>query len=262
VEVVQDFERDSREIEAQFKSVIFHKPDVAGVILRADSLGSVEALLRLLNDAGIHVNSASVGAITRKDVMSAAAVAQQEPFLGIVMGFNVKVLDEAWEESKKTGAPIIYSDIIYRLLDDYNEWVKNEKEKMKRKALEKFVWPGRIKVLEGYVFRASKPAIFGVDVSGGKIRKGYRLMNENGEIVGEIREIQREKEAVEEANPGEQLAISCDGVIMGKNVNEGDVLYTYMTADDMKIWDEQSHILTGPEKELFNIIKAKLRKYF
>jgi hypothetical protein len=53
---------------------------------------------------------------------------------------------------------------------------------------------GLKKVLEGFVFRASKPAIFGVDVLGGKIRKGYRLMNENGEVVGEVREIQREKE--------------------------------------------------------------------
>ena len=174
-----DFERDSKEIEAQFKSVIFQKTDEAGAVLRADSLGSVEALLQLLKDAGIPVSDAAVGTITRKDVMSASVVAQQEPYLGVVMGFNVKILDEAWEESKAANVPILYSDIIYRLVDDYNEWVKKEKEKMKRKALEKFVWPGKVKVLEGYVFRASKPAIFGVDVLGGKIRKGYRLMNES-----------------------------------------------------------------------------------
>jgi translation initiation factor 5B len=245
-----------------FKSVIFHKPDVAGIILKADSLGSVEALLNLLKDAEIPVNSASVGNITRKEVMSATAVAAQEPLYGAIMGFNVKILDEAWEESRSSGIPIIYSDIIYRLIDEYREWVKSEKEKMKRKAIEKFVWPGKIKVLEGFVFRASKPAIFGVDVLGGKIRKNYRLMNENGEVVGEVREIQREKEKVEEANPGEQLAISCDGINMGKNVNEGDTLFTYMTADEIKVWDEKSDLLTGPEKELYNIIRGKLRKYF
>jgi translation initiation factor 5B len=262
VEVVHDFEEESKGIEAQFKSVIFHKPDVAGIILKADSLGSVEALLNLLKDAEIPVNSASVGNITRKEVMSATAVAAQEPLYGAIMGFNVKILDEAWEESRSSGIPIIYSDIIYRLIDEYREWVKSEKEKMKRKAIEKFVWPGKIKVLEGFVFRASKPAIFGVDVLGGKIRKNYRLMNENGEVVGEVREIQREKEKVEEANPGEQLAISCDGINMGKNVNEGDTLFTYMTADEIKVWDEKSDLLTGPEKELYNIIRGKLRKYF
>jgi translation initiation factor 5B len=262
IEVIEDFEQDCKGIEAQFKSVIFQKKDEAGAVLRADSLGSVEALLQLLKDAEIPVRDASVGTITRKEVISASVVAQQEPYLGVVMGFNVKILDEAWEESKSTGVPIIYSDIIYRLVDDYNEWLKTEKEKMKRKALDNFVWPGKIKVLEGYVFRVSKPAIFGVDILGGKIKKGYRLMNEGGEVVGEIREIQREKEKVEEANPGEQLAISCDGINLGKNVNAGDVLYTYMTVDDMKAWEEHSSILTGPEKELYQLIRGKLRKYF
>lgn len=262
IEVVTDFESDSKEIEAQFKSVIFQKSDVAGAVLRADSLGSVEALLHLLKDSGIPVSNAAVGTITRKDVMAAAAMAQKEQFLGVVLGFNVKILDEAWEESDSSGVPIIYSDIIYRLVDGYNEWLKAKKDDMKRKALEKFVWPGKVKVLEGFVFRASKPAIFGVDVLGGKIRKKYRLMNEAGEVVGEIREIQREKEKVEEANPGEQLAISCDGIIIGKNVNPGDTLYTYMTADEIKTWDEQSQLLNGPEKELYNIIRGKLRRYF
>ena len=50
VEVIEDFERDSKGIEAQFKSVIFQKKDEAGAVLRADSLGSVEALLQLLKD--------------------------------------------------------------------------------------------------------------------------------------------------------------------------------------------------------------------
>jgi len=262
IEVIEDFERDSRGIEAQFKSVIFQKTDEAGAVLRADSLGSVEALLQLLKDAGIPVRDAAVGTITRKDVISASVVAQQEPQFAVVMGFNVKILDEAWEESKASNVPILYSDIIYRLVDDYNEWVKKEKEKMKLKALENFVWPGKIKVLDGFVFRVSKPAIFGVSVVGGKIKKGYRLMNESGEVVGEIREIQRDKEKVEEANPGDELAISCDNMIIGKNVNEGDTLYTYMTVDDMKAWEENIGILSDPEKELYGFIRSKLRKYF
>jgi hypothetical protein len=49
---------------------------------------------------------------------------------------------------------------------------------------------------------------------------------------------------------------------MGKNVNEGDTLFTYMTSDEIKTWDEKSDLLTGPEKELYNIIRGKLRKYF
>jgi len=262
LEVVKDFEKERSVIESRFKSMIFSKRDEAGVILRADSLGSVEALLQVLENAGIKVREASVGNVTKKDVMSASVVAKEDKFLGVVMAFNVTVLEEAWEESRNSNTPIIYSNIIYRLVESHQEWVKEEKENMRKEALVKMTWPGRLKVLEGYVFRASKPAIFGVDVLDGRVKKGYRLMNKDGEVVGQIREIQKEKEKVSEAGAGDQLAISCEGTIIGKNVNERDVLYTYMTVDEMKHWAEKQDMLSDTEKELFAQIKRILTKYF
>lgn len=262
IEVVQDFDAEKKAIEAQFRSVIFQKSNEAGVVLRADSLGSVEALLSLLKDAGIPVKDAAVGNITRKDVMAASVGRDEEPFLSVALGFNVKVLDEAWEESRDSGVPILYSDVIYRLVEAYGQWVKDEKERRKKQALENLVWPGRLKVLEGYVFRASKPAIFGVSVLAGRVKKGYRLMGKDGQVAGEIREIQKEKEKVEEAGSGDQLAISCDGIMIGKNVNESDVLLTYMTPDEIATWDGQLSMLSDEEKEVFEQIKRMLRKYF
>ncbi|HSB47859.1 MAG TPA: translation initiation factor IF-2 [Candidatus Bilamarchaeum sp.] len=262
IEAIEDFERDKISIEAQFKSVIFERGDENGVVLRADSLGSVEALLRLLKEAGIPVRDAAVGSVGRKDVVSASVVRQNDEFLGVVLGFNVKVLDEAWEESRNSGIPVIYSDIIYRLIEEYQAWVKEKRDALKKQALEKIVWPGKIKVLNGYIFRASKPAIFGMEVIGGRMKKNYRLMNSAGEIVGEVREMQKDKDKVDEANAGDQIAISCDGVIIGKNVAEGDVLYTYMTGDEIKKWESQMHMLTEGEKQLFEEIKKPLRKYF
>ncbi|VVC04402.1 putative translation initiation factor IF-2 [Candidatus Bilamarchaeum dharawalense] len=262
IEVVEDFERDSKTIEAQFKSVIFQKSGELGVVLRADSLGSVEALLRLLKDAGIPVIDAAVGNITKKDVLAASAVAQSNQFLGVVLGFNVKILDDATMESQNSNIQIIYSNIIYRLIDQYNEWVKEEKEKIKKHALEKVVWPGKIKILDGYIFRACKPAIFGVEVLAGRVRKNYRLMNKSGEVVGEIREIQKEKEKVEEAGVGDQLAISCDGINIGKNVAPGEILYSYLTEDEIKKWDDQISMLNEHEKTIFEEMKKMLRKYF
>ena len=259
---VGDFEQDKREIEAQFRSVIFENANEDGVVLRADSLGSVEALLRLLKEAGIPVKDAAVGAIGRKDVVSASVVAQNDRFLGAVLGFNVKVLDEAWEESRNSGTPVLYSDIIYRLIEDYQAWVKDQKERMKKEALEKLVWPGKLKILSGYVFRASKPAIFGMEVLAGRIKKGYRLMDSSGEVIGEVREMQKDKDKVEEAGPGDQLALSCDGIHIGKNAEEGDILYTYMTPDEIKKWESQLHMLGSEEKQLFEEIKRPLRKYF
>ncbi|MBI5046625.1 translation initiation factor IF-2 [Candidatus Micrarchaeota archaeon] len=261
LEVVEDFEQDSQNIAAQFKSVIFQS-DENGVVLRADSLGSVEAILRLLKAENIPVKDASVGNITKKDLMSASVVAQSDPYLAVVLGFNVKILDEAHQESANSKIPIIHSNIIYKLIDDYKDWVKSEKDKSKKESLEKLTWPGKIKILDGYIFRASKPAVFGVNVLAGRIKSGYRLMNKAGEVVGEIREIQKEKEKVTEAEVGDQLAISCDGIHIGKNVEAGELLYSYMTVDELKKWETQLTMLSDGEKELFEEMKRMLRKYF
>lgn len=260
LEVVHDFGREGKEIERQFKQVIFHKSDEQGVILRADSLGSVEALLQLLKGAGIPVKDADVGNIIRKDVLAAGAI--EDKYLGVILGFNVNVLDEAWEESRNSKVPIIYSNIVYKVIEEYQEWVKKEKEALRKESLAKLTCPGRLKVLDGYIFRACKPAIFGVDVLAGRIKKNYRLMKKDGEIVGQVREIQKEKEKVDEAGKGDQLAISCDGIHIGKNVNAGDVLYTCMSREEIELWKERQDMLNDEEKELYLQIKKMLSKHF
>lgn len=260
IEAMEDFEREKKSIESQFKSIIFQKSDELGVIIRAESLGSVEALLRLFKDANIPIKDAAVGNITKKDVMAAAVVGSEDPFLGVVFGFNVRILEDALEENSTV--KILTSDIIYRLIENYQDWIKEEKERRKRESLTKLTWPGKIKILDGYIFRASKPAVFGVDVLAGRIKSGCRLMNKSGEVVGEIREIQKEKEKITDAKVGDQLAISCDGIHVGKNVIEGEMLYAYMTLDEIKKWDTQLSMLDESERELFAEIRRALVRSF
>lgn len=261
IDVVKDFEEDKQKIEAQFKSVVFEKKG-KGVILRADSLGSVEAIIRLFEEAGIPIKDAGVGKITRKTVIEAKSVAEEDKYLGVVLGFNVQILDEAREESKDSGTRIIWSNIIYNLLDQYTDWVKEEKEKEKKEALAKLPWPGKIRLLPGFVFRVNKPAIFGVEVLGGRLKKQYRLMNKEGEIVGEIREIQKEKEKVDEAKAGDQLALSCNGIDYGKNVQEGDLLYVAIRGDELKRWETRLSMLNEEEKTILEEVKKLQKKYF
>lgn len=261
LEVVKDLEEDRKAIEAQLRSIIFQKDDL-GVIVRADSLGSVEAILRLFEKEGIKIKDASVGHITRREVISARVVSESDPFLGVVLGFNVKVLDDAKLQAKDDKISILTSDIVYRLIDDYRAWVKSEKDRMKKESAAKRTWPGKIKVLDGYIFRASKPAVFGVDVLGGKLKTHIRLMNKSGEIVGEIREIQKEKEKVDSAEQGDQLAISCEGIHIGKNVSPGEILYSYMTLDEVNSWEKDLQSLTDPEKQLFEEIRRLVKVVF
>jgi len=260
VEVVKNFEEEKKKIEAQFKNVLVTR-DEAGVIVKADSLGSVEALTAILKDAEIPIKSAGVGKITRRDVLAAKVVGEEEKYSGVVIGFNVQILEEARIESRDSEIPIIWSNVIYKALEDYQEWVKEQKEAEKNEMLAKFPWPGKIKVLEGFCFRVSKPAIFGVQVLEGKIKNGYRLMNKDGVVLSELKGMQHEKEKVNEATPPMQLAVSLDGITFGKEVKEGDVLYVYMTKDEMAKWDTQLNLLSDVEKELFGQTKRMLKKH-
>jgi len=262
IEVVKDYEDDRRAIESQFKSIVFEKKDELGLIVRADSLGSVEALLKLLEAEEIPVRDAGVGKVSRKDVIGARVVGEQDPLLGLVLAFNVEVLDDARIESKESGTRIIASDIIYKVIENYQEWVEEEKERSKRESMTRLTWPGKIKVLDGFVFRACKPAVFGIEVLAGKIKNHIRLTNKAGDIVGQIKDMQKEKEKVDEATPGDQLAISCEGIHIGKNVTPGEVLYAYLTPDEIKGWDEAKGILQGSEKEALEEIRRIHKRYF
>ncbi len=208
---------------------IISESDQNGVIVKADTLGSLEALRKLLSSQGVEIKRAGVGKVVKKDAADAAAVAASDPSRGVVLVFNLEVDPDAIDEAAKLGVKIFSSKVIYSLCDDYAAWVAEQKKKAAGSAIERLPLPAKLLVLPGCTFRASKPAIFGVEIAGGRLRKGVRLMSASGEIVGELREMQKEGKGVQSAKKGEQLAISVEGAICGKSFSEGQYLYTYIT---------------------------------
>lgn len=262
VKVIENSEEDKKQIEEQFKKIVFENQNI-GVVLRADSLGSVEAIANLLKDARIPVKDAAVGKITKKDILKAAAVRDENRYLGVVLGFNVNIMDDARVESENSGIPIIWSNIIYRVLEEHKTWVDEQKEHEKKEAIEKFPWPVKLKILPGCCFRISKPAIFGVEIAAGKLKCNSRVMTKDGTIIGEVKGIQRDKEQVSEATRGMQVAIACNEVYFGKNVCEQDILYSYISPDELRIWEKRVELLNDEEKNILNEIRGKvLKKYF
>jgi translation initiation factor 5B len=259
VETTGDFERDKERIESRFSDFLKDR-DGKGLVIKADSLGSLEALISIIRNAGIPIKSAGVGKITRRDVLSARIVREEDPHLGVVIGFNVQILDEAQKESLDSGIRIIWSDVIYRALESYQEWVNEQKEKEQKELEEKFPHPGKIKVLEGCCFRASKPCIVGIEVLTGKIKNGYRLMKADGNPITEIKGIQDDKEKISMAEAGKQVAIACDGISFGKDICEGDVLYVHMRAPELEKWESQMGMLEQSEKDLLMSMKKMLKK--
>ncbi len=255
--VVSNYEKDKDAIESQMKSILFESQGM-GVVVKADSLGSVEALLKLLADAKIPVKSANVGSVSKMDVIMASTVSSEDKYLGIVLAFNVPVLTEAKSASESCGAPILYSNIIYQLLDHYEEWKAEEREKEKTEVLEKMPWPCSMKVLRGCFFRASKPAIFGVEVVSGKLRPHFRLMNASGAILGEVKVIQKDKESLQEALRGVQAAISIEDIVLGKDLKEGETLFTYIGKQDIAKWNKKLDALSEEERMILSQVEDLL----
>jgi len=200
--------------------------DVDGVVLKADTLGSLEAIAENLRRQGVPIRLADIGDVSKRDVTEASIVKEHEPLYGVVLAFNVKVLPDAEEEAKNIGVQIFKEKIIYHLIDNYVSWLKTQREAKLSAEFEKLVKPGKIRILEGYVFRRAKPAIIGVEVLAGRIKPKYSLVRaEDGEEVGEIQQIQEKGKALPEAKQGMQVAISLDKPIVGRHIFENDVLY-------------------------------------
>ncbi len=259
IETVGDFEAEKGKIEARFSDFLKDR-EGSGVVVKADSLGSLEALMSLLKNANIPVKSAGVGKISKRDVLSAKVVREENKYLGVVIGFNVRILEEAQKESLGSGIKIIWSDVIYRALESYQEWLDRIKGDERKEMKEKFPYPGKVKVLDGCCFRVSKPCIVGIEVITGRIKNGYRLMKKDGSPITEIKGIQDEKEKIGMAERGKQVAIACDNITFGRDICEGDYLYVHMRNEEIERWEAQKDMLSQEEKDLFFSIKKMIKK--
>lgn len=236
--------------------------DVDGVVLKTDALGSLEAIAESLRQINVPIRLADVGEVSKRDVMEANVVKEHEPLYGVILAFNVKTLPDAEEEAKNRGVLIFQHNIIYHLIDNYIQWMKSEREKRLQKELERIIRPGKIKLLPGYVFRRAKPAIVGIEILAGQIKPRYALVKEDGRDIGEIMQIQDRGQAVSEAKAGMQVAVSLDKPVVGRHVQEGDILYVRVPEPQAKalLTKFQDHL--SPEeltalKEFIDIMRRR-----
>jgi len=239
------------------------KTDKEGVVVKADTLGSLEALVETLRRRGIPIRYADVGPVAKRDIIEAVASKEINKFYAVVLAFNVKTLPEAEQEARRHGIRIFTHNVIYRLLEDFENWYREQIEAEKRKELEQLIRPGKIRIIPGYVFRRSNPAIVGVEVLGGVIKPGYPLMREDGKRIGTIMQIQDRGKTVQEARAGMAVAISIRGhVLVGRHVDEGDVLYTDIPERHAILWQTKyRNELSDDEKMVLKeILKIKRRQ--
>ena len=201
------------------------KKDLSGVVVKSDALGSLEALTTSLEASKIPVRLADVGDVSRRDVVEAKAVRVKDQYLGVVLAFGVKLLPDAEEEIALSKIPVFKGDVLYHVLEEYSRWLETQRLAGAKAEMDLLIRPGKIKLLKGFVFRRSDPAIVGVEVLDGIIKPKYPLINSRGQRIGQVVRIQDQGKDVGEAGAGKQVAVSIDKPMVGRQILEGDVLY-------------------------------------
>ena len=247
-------------IKSEFKKEVsgILKMDKQGIIVKAESLGSLEALLFLLKNENIQVIKADIGTIGKSDVVSGKANLDINPLDAVILGFNVE-LEEGLE---KGNVKIITNNVIFKLIDDLKEWRTMKSAEIEKEKLLGLATICKLEILPQYVFRNSNPAVFGVKVIAGKVKVGIPLMDNNGEEVARVKSLQQDKASVQEATAGTELAMGLPGINFERRLKETKYLYAYVSDKQMKAFKENKELLSADELKVLQEIadiKAKMK---
>ncbi|MDP4012884.1 MAG: translation initiation factor IF-2 [Candidatus Nanoarchaeia archaeon] len=246
----ENLEEAKAQVQEEVEEVILETDD-EGVVIKADTIGSLEALITLLREQNIRIRKAGIGDINKKDI--AEAKSAKEQLDRAILGFNVNIAEHS-------DVKIIVNDVVYRLIEDLSAWRIEEAKKLEAKELEGLVKPAKIQILRGCIFRQSNPAVVGIQILGGTLTNGATLIKLDGSKVDSVKTIQAEKENLAEAGKGKEVAISLPNVTAGRQIHEGDILVTELTEDDFMTFKKLKRYLKGDEVEILKEIAELKRK--
>ena len=248
-------------VESEVKNAIVSNTDAHGVTLKCDTIGSLEAITDLLKKEDIPIRVADIGNITRRDIIEASAVRENDRYLGVVLGFNVKVLDDAEREAQDRSVKVFNEQIIYNLVRSYTDWVTYQKEHEESILFNELPPICKFQFMKGFVFRRNDPAVFGAEILVGKLKQKVQVISEEGKKVGIIHQVQESGKAIDEAGIGMQVAVSINGPTIGRQINEGDIFYTDLNGRQAKQLIERfSHRLNEQEKAVLDLVVSMKRK--
>jgi len=242
-------EEFSNEIEEEIKT------DRRGIVVKADSLGSLEALLFLLRQKQIRVIKAGIGPITKKDIYQAHMLPEEDR---IILGFNVDMAEES-DVKEKENIKIISDVVVYKLIEDLEKYKEKKLQEIERKKLSELPKIAKITILD-FVFRNLNPAVFGIKVEGGTLHKRGRFINKDNVKIGQVKEMQEDKKNIQEATSGKEIAISVPGVNFERQLTVGESLYTNLSETEFRKFKEHKDLLTSEEKKVLQEIAQIKRR--
>jgi translation initiation factor 5B len=258
----------NRDLEAVIAEVQAELADIAvsteeeGVVVKADTLGSLEAMADALEEAEVPIMRAEVGDVAPRDVSVASTAG--EGTHQVILGFSVDVLADAADAAKQDGVEVFHHDVIYQLIEDYEEHVESIERAQQEQVLDNITRPARFQILQDHTFRQSDPAVVGVEVMAGTIKRNSNVGKFQGsetERVGHMKGIQDQGEDVDEARAGERVAVSIDGPTVGRGIEEGDELWIELPEKHAKILEQElSEDIPADELEALTAYLEKRRK--
>jgi translation initiation factor 5B len=263
VRVVRDrpVEEVVAEVEAELSDIAVSTGE-EGVVIKADTLGSLEAMANALEEAEVPIMRAEVGDVAPRDV-SVADTADEDKHRTI-LGFNVDVLGDAEDQTERDDVHLFTSDVIYQLIEEYEEYVEEIEKAQQETVLENISRPARFRILPDHTFRQNDPAVVGVEVLAGTVKNNSRVVLFEGnepDRVGQIKGIQEQGEDVDEARRGDRVSVAIDGPTVGRQIEEGDELWTELPEKHAKILEQElSDDIPADEFEALQQYLDKQRK--
>ncbi|MGC8629689.1 MAG: translation initiation factor IF-2 [Thermoplasmata archaeon] len=239
-------EKTVEEIKSEGNIKIELKDD--GVVIKADAIGSLEAMAFELNLLEIPIKKAELGEVSKRDMVDAQT--SENELYKVILAYNVKcTLDQK-------DVPVISGNILYKIVDDYKVWRENRELELEVESRKAYIYPVKLLVLENNIFRVSKPAIVGVRVLGGELRAGVKILKPDGRVIGTLKSIREKEKTLDKAIMGAEIAISIDNAVVGRNLKENDILYADLREEDIRFLKDQ--VLSYEEKEIIEeVLKIK-----
>ena len=108
----------------------------------------------------------------------------------VILAFNSKIDTDYKSDIVK----IISSNIIYKLIDDYQDFIKEQIKKEEEAKLNSLTLPAKLEFLPQCTFRQSNPAVIGVEILEGTLKTGVNLFSiKTRKIIGVVKGIQKNK---------------------------------------------------------------------
>lgn len=209
------------------------KDRVLEIVLKCDTVGTLEAVMSGLKSRSISVIHAGVGPVSQSDLFEAALGSR------LVVTFGVDVLPGVEPLSKEKGVEVRIYETIYALNEDLERIASTLIPKEPGERI-----TGTAKVIA--LFKSSrKGIILGCEVLEGEIGvgKNFRIISGPGVVyTGKIESLHIEENEVKRAKPGQQVGVKISDFKRGRL---GDLLECFETAPARgdQIWKPKAGVV-------------------